>query len=323
MLGAAVGLTFLAVVLLVVGAALLWERARQSPERLVRQRLTEARSSPATLAGRPVGLFRDDTMSGVPVIHRWLSRLSFVGTVQKSLEQAGMSTRAGVILGLTALVALLGGRVVLSLTSSWVWAAIAAIGGGSLPLLYVRRRRRRRLNLYAAQLADALELLTRSLRAGQAFLQGLQTVAREMPEPTATEFRMTFEALRLGRSLREALQGHAERVENLDFNLLATALLIQREVGGNLTEILEHASETIRERYKLMGQIRALSAQNRLAAQIIGVMPVAIGIMIYFLQPDLILMLFKEEVGNLLLVMAFVMQIVGFIAMKRITTIKI
>jgi tight adherence protein B len=249
--------------------------------------------------------------------------MAFASKSRKYLEQAGISERVGMVLGLTGLLALLGGRVVWSLTTSWAWAAIAVVGCASLPVLYVRRQRRLRLGRYAEQLADALDLLTRSLRVGQSFLQGLQTVAGEMPDPTATEFRMTFEALRLGRSLREALQAHADRVDNLDFNLLATALLIQREVGGNLTEILEHASETIRERYKLLGQIRALSAQNRLAGQIIGVLPLAIGVMIYLLQPDLMLVLFKEETGRLLLAAAVVMQVLGFYAMKRLTTIKI
>ena len=323
MVGVAAGLTFLSVMLLVLGVALLRERAQQSPERLVRQRLTGVRTATVTGPTTTIGLFRDEAMSGLPVLHRLLSRLAFASKFRKYLEQAGMSTRVGMVLGLTGLLALLGGRVVLILTTSWVWAVIAVVGCGSLPVLYVRRRRRLRLGRYAEQLADALDLLTRSLRAGQSFLQGLQTVAGEMPDPSATEFRMTFEALRLGRSLRDALQAHADRVESLDFNLLATALLIQREVGGNLTEILEHASETIRERYKLLGQIRALSAQNRLAGQIIGALPVAIGVMIYFLQPALILMLFREEVGRLLMAMALVMQILGFYAMKRITTIKI
>lgn len=323
MVGMAAGLTFLSVMLLVLAVALLRERAQQSPERLVRRRLAGVHTATVTDSTITAGLFRDQSMSSLPVLHRWLSHVAVIGKLGKYVEQAGMSARVGMVLGLTGLLALLGGRVVLSLTTSWAWAAIAVVGCGSLPVLYVRRRRKLRLGRYAEQLADALDLLTRSLRAGQSFMQGLHTVASEMPEPTATEFRMTFEALRLGRSLREALQAHADRVENMDFNLLATALMIQREVGGNLTEILEHASETIRERYKLLGQIRALSAQNRLAARIIGVLPVAIGVMIYFLQPDLILMLFKEEVGRLLLAMALVMQILGFIAMNRITTIKI
>jgi len=247
-------------------------------------------------------------LGGLCWVARWLIG---DGTVGDALQWAGLVLLFVGLFGLgTSLV-----------NKGAVWLQV--IVGVALPLLYVRRRRRLRLGRYAEQLADALDLLTRSLRAGQSFLQGLQTVSTEMPEPSATEFRMTFEALRLGRSLREALQAHAERVENLDFNLLATALLIQREVGGNLTEILEHASETIRERYKLIGHVRALAAQNRLAARIIGVLPVGIGVMMYFLQPDLILMLFKEEVGKMLLAMAFVMQILGFIAMNRITTIKI
>ena len=322
MVGVATGLTFLAVMLLGLGVA-LWDRTRQSPERLVRQRLTGARTAKVAGPETTVGLFRDEAMSALPVLHRWLSRIALTSKFRKYLEQAEISQRVGMVLGLTGLLALLGGRVVLSLTTSWVWAAIAVVGCGSVPVLYVRRRRRLRLGRYAEQLADALDLLTRSLRAGQSFLQGLQTLAGEMPDPTATEFRMTFEALRLGRSMRESLQAHADRVDNLDFNLLATALLIQREVGGNLTEILEHASETIRERYKVLGQIRALSAQNRLAGQIIGALPLAIGVMIYLLQPDLILVLFKEETGRHLLAMAFVMQILGFYAMKRIVTIKI
>jgi len=197
------------------------------------------------------------------------------------------------------------------------------IASGSLPLLYVQRRRRLRLSLYAEQLPDALDVLTRSLRAGLSFMQGVQAVAREMPEPSQTEFRGTFEELRLGRELREALRSHADRVENLDFNLLATALLIQREVGGNLTEILDNASQTIRERYKLIGQVRVLSAQNRLAGRIIGALPFVIGVIVYLLKPDMIMVLFKEEVGRTLVATAIVMQILGFYAMKRVMTIKI
>ena len=144
-----------------------------------------------------------------------------------------------------------------------------------------------------------------------------------MPEPISREFQLTFEQLRLGRSLSEALQSHADRVENLDFNLFATALLIQREAGGNITEILENASQTIRERYKLIGTIQALSAQNRLAGRVIGVLPFIIGLIMYLLRPDLIMILFKEEIGRTLVAIAVVMQVLGFYTMKRIVTIKI
>lgn len=314
----AVVLTFMAVFSLVLLLVSLWGGSQRSPMRLLRGRFTAASQQKAT-----VRVFRDATMSGLPLLHCWLNRVAFARKLEKYLEQAGISQRVGMVLGTVLLLAVLSGRLVWSLTSSWLWSALGVGTFGSLPLLYVQRRRRLRLGFYAEQLPDALDVLTRSLQAGQSFLQGVQAVAREMPEPAAREFQMTFEQLRLGRSLREALQSHADRVENLDFNLLATALLIQREVGGNLTEILENTSRTIRERFKLMGQIRALSAQNWLAGRIIGVMPFAIGVMIYLLRPDLIMVLFKEETGRTMMAMAVVMQILGYYVMKRIMIIKL
>jgi len=318
MVALSVALTFLASFLLALVLGSLGQGFRRSPMRLLRERFTAASEKKAT-----VRVFRDESMSALPVLHRWLSRVAFAGKFARYLEQAGIAQRVGMVLGTVLLLALLSGRLVWGLTSSWFWSALAMIASGSLPLLYVQRRRRLRLSLYAEQLPDALDVLTRSLRAGLSFMQGVQAVAREMPEPSQTEFRGTFEELRLGRELREALRSHADRVENLDFNLLATALLIQREVGGNLTEILDNASQTIRERYKLIGQVRVLSAQNRLAGRIIGALPFVIGVIVYLLKPDMIMVLFKEEVGRTLVATAIVMQILGFYAMKRVMTIKI
>ncbi|MGH7409990.1 MAG: type II secretion system F family protein [Candidatus Methylomirabilis sp.] len=317
MLGLAVVLTSIAVFLLVLALVSLGEGFQRSPMRLVRGRFTAASQQKTT-----VRVFRDVTMSHLPVLDRWLSRVAFAHKLGKYLDQAGISQRVGVVLGAVLLLAVLGGRLTWALSSSWLWSAIGVGAFGSLPLLYVRRRRRVRLSLYSEQLPDALDILARSLQAGQSFLQGIQTVAREMPEPTKTEFQMTFEQLRLGRSLREALQSHADHVENLDFNLLSTALLIQREVGGNLIEVLENTSHTIRERYKLIGQIRALSAQNRLAGKLVAAMPFAIGVMIYLLRRDHIMILFTDETGRTLMTIAVVMQIMGYYVMKRIVTIK-
>lgn len=318
MVGFAVAFTFMAVFLLVLVLVPLWERFERSPMRLLRRRFAAASQQKAT-----VRVFRDTAMSGLPVLDRWLSRAALARKLLRYLEQADISQRVGMVLGTVLLLALLGGRLVWGLTSSWYWSALGVGALGSLPLLYVRRRRRLRLSLYAKQLPDALDVLTRSLQAGLSFLQGVQAVAREMPEPTAREFRMTFELLRLGRSLREALQSHADRVENLDFNLLSTALLIQRDVGGNMTEVLENTSRTIRERFKLLGEIRTLSAQTRLSGKIVGALPIAIGVMIYLLRRELIMVLFTEEIGRTLVAIAVVMQILGFYVMNRITTIKV
>lgn len=318
MLGAAVGFTFVSVALMTLGLVSLWYGFRHSPLRLLHRRLI-----PPDQRKTALRVFRDQTMSSLPVLHRWLSRAAFTGTLKRYLEQAEISQPVGVVLGLALLAAILGGHLVWRLTSSWFWSALGTGVPAILLLLYVLRRRRARLRRYAEQLPDALDVLTRALQAGQSLLQGLQSVAREMPEPAATEFRMTSEALRLGHSLRDALHAHSARVENLDFNLLATAVLIQREVGGNLVEVLDHASRTIRERYKLFGQIRALTAEGRLTGRIIGALPLGIGLMIYLLRPDLIMVLFKEEVGRSLVAVAVAMQLVGFYAMKRIMTIRV
>ncbi len=318
MLGLAVLLTFASAFLLVLILVSLWERLRQSRMRLLRDRLGAAKAQKTTIR-----LFRDNTMSTLPLLQRWLSRAAFAGKLRRYLEQADISQPVGLVLGVVLLLGILSGRVVWILTSSWSWSVLGAAMIGSLPLFYVARRRRLRLGLYAEQLPEALDVLVRALRAGHSFLQGVQAVARDMPDPAGTEFRMTFEELRLGRTLRDALQSHAHRVQSLDFNLIATALLIQREVGGNLTEILENSSRTIRERFKLLGQIRALSSQNWLAGKIICGLPFAIGVMIYFLRPDLIMILFKDETGRNMMAVALVMQIMGFFAMKRIMTIKV
>ncbi len=316
MVGLAVVLTFTAVFLLALILLSLGEGSLRAPMRLLRRRF-------AAKSEQTIRIFRDDTVSSLPGLQRVLSRAAFVHQFAKYLAQADLSQRVGTVVGMVLLLALLGSWLVWRLTSSWLWPILGAGAFGSLPLLYIRRRRRLRLGLYAEQLPDALDVLSRSLQAGQSFMQGVQTVAREMPEPSAKEFRMTFEELRLGRSIREALQTHADRVESLDFNLLSTALLIQREVGGNLVEILETASQTIRERYKLLGQIQALSAQNRLGAKIVGALPLAIAGIIYFLKPDLIMVLFRDDFGRKLVFTAIAMQLTGYYVLKRIITIKI
>lgn len=318
MVGLAIALTFTAVFTLMVALLSLGEAPLQSPMRRLRKRFAARSEQKAT-----VRVFRDDTVSSFQGLHRLLSRAAFAGLLGRYLQQADIPQRVGTVVGAILLLAFLGGYLVWRLTGFWLWSALGMAAFGSLPLLYLWRRRRIRLALYAEQLPDALDVLSRSLQAGQSFLHGTQTVAREMPEPSAREFQITFEQLRLGRSLREAIQLHADRVESLDFNLLATSLLIQREVGGNLTEILQNASRTIRERYKLLGQVQALSAQNRLGAKIIGVLPLAIAGMVYYLKPDMIMVLFHDELGKKLVAVALAMMLLGFYVMKRITTIKI
>ena len=318
MVALAVALTFLAVFSGVLAVASLGEQVRRPPIRRILSRFAPPGERKTTFR-----LLRDTTMSALPVLHRWLTSAAYARRLATYLEQAEISQRVGVVLALVLLLALFAGHLAWRLTTSWLWLGLAMGGFGSLPLLYVQRQRRRRLDRYATQLPDALDLLSQSLKVGHSLVQGIQVVAREMPEPVRTEFQRTYEELRLGRSLREALQSHAARVENMDFNLLATAVLIQREVGGNLTELLENASHTIRAREKLLGHIRALTGESRLSAKILLLLPLALGGAIYLIRPEMIMILFTDETGRTLLALAIAMEIVGMYAMKRITTIKV
>jgi tight adherence protein B len=318
MVGLAVALTFTAIFLLALALLFLGDSAIQSPMRRLRRRLNAVSGQNVT-----IDVFRDVGVSSLASLQHFLSRAVFAQQFQRYLEQAGIAQRVGTILGMVLLLAFLGAWIAWRLTSSLPLSAIGLGVVGCLPLLYIRRQRRLRLALYAEQLPDCLDLLSRSLRAGQSFLHGVQSVAEEMPEPAKKEWRATFEELRLGRNLREALKAHSDRVENLDFNLLSTALMIQREVGGNLTEILENTSMTIRDRFKLLGQIDAISAQNRLGAKIVGALPLAMTGIVYLLNPDFIMVLFREEMGQKLVVAAIIMQLTGYYVMKRIVTIKI
>jgi len=318
MVALAVALTFLAVFSGVLAVAPLGEHGRRSPIRRILSRFAPPGERKTTYR-----LIRDNTMSALPVVHRWLTSAPFAARLAKYLEQADISQRVGVVFAMVFLLALLGGYVLWQLTASWLLLVLGMGSCGSLPWLYVRRLRRIRLGRYAEQFPDALDMVSQCLKAGQSLIQGIQAVAREMPEPARTEFRRTYEEIRLGRSLRDALQSHAARVENMEFNLLATAVLIQREVGGNLSELLDNASRTIRERFKLLSQVRALTGQNRLAARILGAFPFVLGGAIYLLRPDLIMVLFTEEIGRTLLALALLLEGIGVYVMKRITTIKV
>lgn len=314
----AVILIFLVAFLLAMVMFSLDAGPMQAPMRRLRQRFA-ARSDLET----HVRVLRDDRVSSLPSIQRILGQMPVMHRFSRYLAQADLQPYAGTVIGATLLLAFLGGWITGRWTTAWYWPLLGGGFCGSLPLLYIRRRRRQRLSLYVEQLPDVLDVLSRSLQAGQSFMQGIQTVAREMSEPAATEYQMTFEELRLGSSLRQALQTHANRVESFDFNLVSTAILIQRDVGGNLTEILNNASHTIRERYKLLRHVQALAAQNKLGSQVVGTLPFIIAGIIYLVNPSFIMILFQDELGQKLVMAAIAMQLLGYYCLKRIIAIKI
>ena len=233
-----------------------------------------------------------------------------------------MSWTAGGLL----LIMLISGEValILSLRLNRPLVSIAGFAVfASLPLLHVLRRRKKRMKQFSEQFPDAIDMMTSALRAGHALGRAMQLVATEAPEPIRTEFRKTFEEQNLGLPIKEAMLNLAHRVDNMDLKLFVTAVIIQRESGGNLTEILTKISQTIRARFVLLGQIQVYTAQGRFTSWILGLLPVGIGFIIYVINPDYVMFHFRDPVGRVVFGVAVLLQILGFLAIRKIVRMKV
>jgi tight adherence protein B len=188
--------------------------------------------------------------------------------------------------------------------------------------MYVRRAKARRILRVESQLPDAIDLIARAVRAGHPLSEGLRMVAEEAPEPLAAEFRVTFEEQRFGLPFEEALLGLGDRVEVVDIRILITAILVQREVGGNLSEILERIAETMRARFNLKRQVRVYTAQGRMSGYTLAALPILVGVVITVINPDYMQTLFYEPLGQALLAGAATLQGIGFLWIRRIVDVR-
>ena len=230
-----------------------------------------------------------------------------------SLE--GFVARMGVLATVTGLVAMASVNSVLT-------AAVAFVLAGVSPYLYVRWRKRRRIRQLEAQLPDAIDLIARAVRAGHPLSAGLGMAAEEAPEPLASEFRIAFEEQKFGLPFEEALLGLGDRVEVVDIRILITAILVQREVGGNLSETLETIAETMRARFNLKRQVRVYTAQGRMSGYTLAALPILVGFAIMVINPEYMRTLFHEPLGRMMLWGAGTLQLFGFFWIRRIVDIR-
>jgi tight adherence protein B len=200
---------------------------------------------------------------------------------------------------------------------------LAAILLGSTPTIWLVLRRRARLKKFATQLPDALELISRALRAGHSLAAGFNLVQEEMPAPIGKEFGRVFEEQNLGLALDEALDGMTVRVPNLDLKFFATAVILQRQTGGDLAEILDKIGSLVRERFKIWGQVQALTGEGRLSGVVLLALPPLLFVAVYRLNPDYIMMLFTDPMGKKMLAGAIVMQVIGALVIRKIVNIKV
>lgn len=203
--------------------------------------------------------------------------------------------------------------------SAWIFAAAAFF----LPFLYLKRLARARLRKFEEQFPESLEFISRSMRAGHAFSVSMEMLHREFPEPLAGEFRRTFDEQNLGLPLDVALQNLAKRVPLLEVHFFVSAVLLQKRTGGNLAELLDKLAQLIRERFKLRGRIRAISAHGRLTATCLSCIPLVVAGLMFITNPEYITFFVKDEMGHILAAIAFTMQLTGYLIMKRIVIIEI
>ena len=246
----------------------------------------------------------------------------FSSKVQRDLARADLRLRVaeyyyirvGLSLGLAAVLLLL--RDPLS-------AAVGALLGYFLPRMWVGRRIGSRLNAFNKQLPDTITLLSNSLRAGSSFLQSIELVSRESPAPMGPEMGRVVREVNLGLSMEEALSNLVRRIKSDDLDLMVTAIGVQQQVGGNLAEILDTIAFTIRERVRIKGEIRTLTAQGRYSGYLVAFLPIAIMVTLNFINPEFMQPLFTELIGQILLVCGAIMMLIGFFAIQKITDIKV
>ncbi len=268
-------------------------------------------------------LIRDELLSSIPSVNKVLVRWTWPTRLQNLIAQAGMQLKPGKLLLISAIVGLVGTEVTELIYGNVFLSVCVGVPCLFLPLLFVVIKRSRRMGAFERQFPEVIDLLARSVRAGHSFTSGMEIVATDLPEPVSLEFRTTFDEQRFGLPLRDALFGLCTRVPLIDVRLFVIALLVQKETGGNLVEILENLAHVIRERFRIAGEVKIRTAQGRLTAAILMALPIGMLMILKVIAPDYIKPLFTETLGQYLLIGAGLMQVFGAFVIWRIIQIKV
>jgi tight adherence protein B len=317
-----IGIGTFITVLLLLEAGFLAFRGMQNPERReVRRRLKILSST--EFENESIDILRKNLLSDV----RWLNQvlLSFRWTdkLNRLLQQADARYTLSVYILLSLLMAAVGFLVGSLITHNRSVLILFACLLGMVPFSYLYLTKKRRMEKFQRQLPDALELMARALKAGHAFTGGLKMVANELGDPIGTEFAKTLNEINFGVGIPEALKNLPNRIDCPDLRFFIISVIVQRETGGNLAEILEKIAHLIRERFKLQGHIQVLSSEGKLSALILIALPFVIALALYVLNPEYISTLFTDPIGKVLILFALVMMIVGAFVMKRMVEIKV
>lgn len=314
-------LIFVAVLLGIEGFYAAWAKRHGAHARKLRGRLRALAREPGG-DGQP-SLLKQRALSASPWLHSILARTPGVAALDRAISQAGLSWTAAGVLTTSLTAACTGWLLVDALTHRVLFATLAAAVCALAPLAVVVRRRGKRLAHIEQQLPDALDLLTRALRAGHAFNASIKMAAEELAEPIAGEFRLVHDEVNFGVSMQEALTHLSERVPLTDVRYFLVAVLVQRESGGNLTEILGNLSRLIRERAKLLARVRVLSSEGRMSAWVLGLLPFVLGGGLYLANPKFMGTMVTDPLGIAMTQWLLVMMFCGVLILRRIVRLRV
>jgi len=295
--------------------------ARQEAKRALDRRL--AAMAGLSDGGLPGAVLKDRRLSSIGLVNRLLPRSGAVAPLVRMVSRAGLKKRVGEVLLYVPLAAAAGFLLVTLATGKALLAVMAGAVCAALPLLVVRRMARRRTLAFGEQLPDALDLVRAALQAGHGLMAALTVVAEEFPDPVAQEFRDVSEEVRLGRPLREALSNLAERTANPDVVLLEVGILTAQDIGGNLAEVIDKISYTIRERFKLQRDTQVLTAQGRMSGGVITALPLVVGVATSIFNPGFLNLMFETTAGHYMLAYAATSLLLGHLVIRRLVRIEV
>jgi len=316
---------FLSIILFVEGAYYCYHQYLNPQNRNLKRRLRGGSGKPQDLqkANETAGILRQRKMSDLPWLQDLLVSMKNLGGLEKLLQQANSQMPVGVFFLLSGVLG--GAGVLIAILKDYgLFPAIGlSLVGMALPWLYIKRKRKRRFKEFERQLPEALDLMARALRAGHAFSVGMKMIGDEFPDPIGPEFSRTVEEISFGIDVPQAMGNLNERVISTDLKFFVTALVVQRETGGNLAEIIEAISRLIRQRFELLGRVKALSAEGRMSGIILFCMPIVMAFVLWWLNEPYIRILIEDELGRIMALGAGLLMVVGAYVMKNMCDIKV
>jgi len=314
-------LVFVVVTMAVFAAMSLFDE-RKAQARVLRDRLATVQK-PADQPAPDLALLRDEVLSRIPAFDTFLRRSERVSNLQKMLAQGNVDVRAGNFLMVCAVSAMVLAVIAFVAGGNVAFGWAGALLGFFVPYAYASHMRTKRFQKFEEKFPEAIDTLARAVRAGHAFTTALEMIANEVSEPVAGEFRQLYEEQKFGMPVRDALLNLTERMPLVDVKFFVTAVMLQRETGGNLAEILDNLSYVIRERFKIQRQVRVYTAQGRLTMALLMGMPPIIVVVMMVLNPSFIRPLFSDPIGHTLLVAGITLQTVGYFVIRKIIKIQV